>query len=45
MVEGIEDTIGSLRGKSGDRILRGILDQQVKELKQKFGFDYKYDLD
>lgn len=41
MVEGIEDTVSSLRDKTGDKILGNVLRTQVKQLEQKFG--YKYD--
>jgi hypothetical protein len=41
MVEAIEDTIGSLDGKKGDRILGNVLRAQIKELKDRFGFEYQ----
>jgi len=40
MVEAIEDTVSSLRGKKGDKILGDVLRSQIKELNRKTGFKY-----
>lgn len=44
MVDGIEDTISSLRGKQGDRILEGVLRSQIKQLKDTTGYLYRTDV-
>lgn len=43
LIEAIEDTASSLRGKEGDKVLESCLAAMVKELEEKFG--YHYDLD
>ena len=41
LVDAIEDTLGSLRGKNGDPELERILHRQVDELEEKTGFRYQ----
>jgi hypothetical protein len=40
MVEAIEDTQISLRGKEGDTILENILQAQINELREATGFNW-----
>lgn len=40
MIDAIEDTVSSLRGKKGDKVLGDALRSQIKALQSKFGYKY-----
>lgn len=41
MVDAIEDTLSSLRGREDDQTLQDILKRQIADLKDRTGFTYK----
>ena len=44
IIDGIEDTLGSLRGQETNPMLLNILSRQIKDLENKTGYRYETDL-